>query len=377
MQKPPILRVVLRSSRSNLKVIWTYGQQTWAYKISRENVKSTSAKSRIALQQLVEVVDSGKSQDDYKDQLRSLARAGMDLYYAIMTGVSGTDEMATEFEAWFREKTAKSDQKFRIDVIFDGEALAPWGLVFSPIPDGDLARSGGSPKEYENFWCMAHRLSCYPESQIVEDGEEPPIVDGQVTELFVALDGGLRDQTDPYLATYTVTSRERMEYRSKHAFNFHQLIYVNLPTSDGELIIGAERMPPDVFKSMGHFIQHYSIIIVDRTAVIYGPNGKKWIEAFHNKWDGFIGVEADIPDNEYMKLFGLRLVKDLVSCATKFEDAVSKIRVRHWPASLAFGLYCNPSRLFISPSPDFLADVDELLTNIYADYAVDGLEASD
>lgn len=371
MYKTPILRVILRSSRSNLKVIWAFGQQRWAYKISRDNVDSASRKSRMALQELVEAIEADKPDDDYKEHLRNLARAGMEIYYAIMTGVSGTEDMAAEFEAWFRNEEATSEQKFRIDVIFDGEALAPWGLTFSPIPDGDLARCGGSPEEFENFWCMAHRLSCYPESQIVEEGEEPPVVDGQITELFVALDGSLRDQTDPYLATYTVTSRERMEYRSKHAFNFHQLIYVNLPTNDGELVIGPERMPPDVFKSMGHFIQHYSIIFVDRTAVIYGPNGRNWIEAFHNKWDGFIGVETDMPENEYIRLYGLRLVKDLVSCSEKLEDAVSKIRVRHWPASLAFGMYCNPSRFFISPSPDFLADVDQLLMNIYADYKID------
>lgn len=307
--------------------------------------------------------------DFYQPILGPLAHEGARLYDVLMSGnpddpLSAVD--AAEFREWFEDTVIGDDASWHIHVVHPENAsfVVPWGLIFTPPPDGDIDSLDPGPDGLSRFWSIVHRSSCSvvtPPDEIEPDKKGRPNVilsafmegDHHLTshKIEQITEPDIRERLDEVISDTPDAAQDRV-----NEFNaYDQFWYLWLNPDGGGNAGSLQKIDAEHFenalKNGEDKLDRVVFLLLDGDAVIRQDRGVSWLSAaLKFGRSGLIAVEADI-DNEKLRCFGWSILRHILTSRRPFTEAITEARRALWPHSLLYGVYCNPSDAYSDP-PD-------------------------
>ena len=381
------LRASLDYERKYVSVTWSVDgsndEPFERYEIELQKLSESTDKIRQTLDRL-QSMPLAKQGDfaPYRSTLVQLADAGTELYELLMTGneddpLSGP--AAKEFREWFEDEVLGSgdDIDWRIHFVHPDNAdlIVPWGLVCTPDTVSD---SGASPDDFPGFWSLAYRATCsvVARSTLPENSMKRTDVrlsafmeDGSVHTSHTVNQAADETKDRDRLYKVLVPSADEVLERVRSLRSYDQFWYFWLEP-DSEISSKGDRSlisAEDLLEHMGGSAPQDRIVflLLDGDAVIRKDRGPEWLSAALKLGrSGLVAVEADIT-NEELRCLGWSILRHVLSEGISFVQAMEEIRLRLWPHSMLYGVYCDPSEAYADP-PDknTIAVMDEYMTNM-------------
>jgi hypothetical protein len=276
-----------------------------------------------------------------------LARQGQDLHRGLFS------EAPKELRDHLRRRNTL-DRPYDITIVVTpllGELILPWGLIFDPRVKVSSKTTDG---EFQaGFWCTGRRLATVFQSR--HNYLPPPSKKGGVLSVISrkALEESC-GRTDgwPKSSLYyswrkltdcgSTTNRDRV----LHVFCHGLADCLVIETREGpqrvtsaEFRFYASQRPDDVVE----------IPILNACGTAHFIASGDWLtHLWSHGLRGFIGSEANVPA-AFAWDFGRDLVRALLSDKVDREPVskvLHRLRVKHWPLSLLYGLYADPKVSF-------------------------------
>ncbi|MEO0697714.1 MAG: hypothetical protein AAFY84_16635 [Pseudomonadota bacterium] len=339
------------------------------YFLDVEQLKRATARIRQALHKLQESLN-GPLSIDAPEPLQELALCGVDLYQYLMTCSArrmGHEEAAVTFRSWFETEILPNPESWRIEfVIRDVENIVPWGLVFSPRPGLDIKQLGTAFPDYEAFWCHSFNTAVFHKLPDRSRAYQTVAADKYIFSLLVEysdqpilqLDGQSRSSE---LSRKKQMEKDRHEAQLDHrVFDYNEQAREFLGMYDNKtrhflymsLQAEADAYEHDSIRDLKEEIPDGELfLLLDGDAVIRGDRGDDWLHTlFDTDWSGLVAAETDIK-NPSLHFAGWEFLEALLTHASPLHAMLHKARRDFWPASLLYGLYCDPMKLNIEDPP--------------------------
>lgn len=357
------------------------------YFLDVEQLKRATERTREALHKLQDSL-TGPLSIDTPDPLQELALCGVDLYQYLMTCSArrvGHAEAASTFRAWFESEILPNPDDWRIEfLIRDVQNIVPWGLVFSPRPGMDIKTLGTSYSDYEPFWCHSFNTAVFHKLPDRSRAYQTVSADKFMFSLLVeyADHSKFKFETPPSAAE--LSRKKQMEKDRHEAQLGHRLFDYNeqarefLGMYDSQtshflymsLQVDPDEYEHDSIRDLKEEIPDGDLfLLLDGDAVIRGDRGEDWLHTlFDTDWSGLIAAETDIK-NPSLTFAGWGFLEALLTHSSPLHAMLHKARRDFWPASLLYGLYCDPMKLSIeNPPPQDFVRVHQALKAARAMY---------
>lgn len=339
-----------------LKVIWKINEiEEGPYFLNREPLEKAAEKARLELCNLL--ASARDAITDVRDRTVALAQAGAELREAFFTAREGDGGSVLEC---YLEK--QREACCIMVTVADGVHI-PWGLMYDGPPASAAEidpqatmGNAGAP----GFWAIKFCLSCVYDriSAKVELNRRGP----KQFKVIAVFDEHEFDAAAPHLSAAEKSALSaRVDYGSENVttvaalkdvwkkYKAYNRIVLFFGHADGDEIVinglesvKAAEMPivlTPKFAEPGTF----SLLILNGCETARGKARKGgFVNATaHETSCGFVGTEVAVP-NVFALRFGCALLDGFLETGWPLVQVLHNLRIRHWPVSLAFGLYANP-----------------------------------
>ena len=341
-----------------LKVVWSNTLTDFLpYFLDRKTVLEESEKVREKLYSFINSVNLHgieNSCTEYKD----LAIAGRRLYDFIFLPEIDTIQWANKVKEWL--KTFKRPIKIHFTV--DQRIQIPWGLVYESDPNEIEINSLKDAKQSDsNFWCDKYALTAIYRKIMPLSDEETVLPND--TQLFPTFNKSVFDNNisklihpekeclESIVNKFTTSKNpiftsvdfwSQCEKKKKTPLFFYFCCHAR----ENNLELGVTDMI-----SVNDLKLKFNSILTENDVALLFVNGcstavghKKggFIEASSQKGlYGFIGSETKIPDHFAFR-FGIDFLSHFFYSGMTICELMQLLRKKHWPISLAYGVYCYP-----------------------------------
>lgn len=366
---PRTLQATLERSGDHIAVRWEIdepeGEKWRRYSVSLRDVLRCADEVQEALDHLANADWADQSGAEVQPRLKSLAKAGSKLYNALMHGdpmARRSEETANKFRSWFEEAVLADTDNWRVQVVhhqYDA-AMVPWGLTFSPIDDEEYEDLTLDWKDYKNFWAMSLNLSC--RGVLRKEADRFTRIRDIDTTIALTVEAGedvmefhkknLPDFDEDEIDGRLAKRVKDFEKISKEHELYNVFWYVFLNQAEGGYFLDDDELTISAIKKAKANIGKIFIMFLDGNAVIRGERGVKWVDTLLDKGrTGLIATEADVK-NPQLTHVGWRFLKWIIRSEKPLIDAVHSARIKFWPKSLLYGVYCDPLRIYFNPAPE-------------------------
>lgn len=351
---------VLNGDTSKINLQW--GGQRGGFNwipIGNESLLAPAQRAREALEVLVSLWGTD---EDLGPGLRALARAGADMYYALLPVKKNLD--AKRVQTWLRQQT-----ELKLAITCEESIHIPWSLVFDGNYDS-IQQRGTSLDDYPEFWGMKYSLSCSSigyaetEAQLVRDIDAARmlhLVDPKVFERA--------------LRSMSPESRAKLEALMKHpvgraesvsqckeligeAASYDTIFHFFGHHSNGFLLTGDGEDEFLTVETFGRLLDDlysgdatgnsYGLVMLNACGTADGKMDYSFASAANRDGVcGLISTEARIP-RDFAAEFGLAFLAMLIGGDRSVGEALAQLRQdKHfWPLSLSYGCYAHPDYRF-------------------------------
>jgi|CXWL01.1.fsa_nt_gi hypothetical protein len=383
------LRMDLRHQNDNVEITWSVpGRPSktsvpkegepgffWeGYFVSAGNIDRLSESIRKHLQSLQaldwRVSDTGVDGDAaaFGPILTRLIEDGRDLHAAVLRGIDGepkSERRSAAFREWFEKNVLSAPPgEWRIEVVHAkySKLIAPWGLACVPMTMDAVAKlDPNKPEHYANFWGVRFRSAVRGiTTDIKETTDERKRV--RLACVLELDQNGIthmerrseREGDTDGMRMHVGWDREGYQALA-HRHKLYDLFwYVSLQADAGSFMIGDDQISSadlEINKSQSD-ADRVVLMMLDGDAVVRGDRGPDWVKkALDIGRSGLIAVEADVR-NPQMRLFGWRILRDVLESQEPLLEAMAKARTKWWPLGLLYGIYCSPVHAAVTPPPE-------------------------
>ncbi|MFC4726316.1 hypothetical protein AB6B38_09605 [Glycocaulis abyssi] len=371
-----------------IEITWSCGNTVWKkYNVDEKKLHACGVSVRSTLDRLQGELDWSRGTDKLPDGcdavLAALAEAGAELYDALLTGMEGdkaSEGTAAVFRSWLEDEPLSDPEGWHVHFVHSDytQPILPWGLLHAPLGKDDAPFDARpmAPKAWNGFWCSMFRLSCSNESYKKKMAAAPkmePVAEVRVVAVLETNDHYINkliqtgkykeDDKETVIGSNSAQVRELIQlYRSSDQFFYFSLSAD--PSGRGSYRMqSTELSSGDFMEEVGRALERPEALVftfLDGDAVIRHGRGAEWVKALldHGR-AGLIAVETDIT-NPQLKYCGWRIARDIWLSDEPMISAIEAARDRHWPLSLLYGVYCDPSTARLDPPPEHIVELIDL-----------------
>ncbi|HVR58099.1 MAG TPA: hypothetical protein VMT72_14885 [Pseudolabrys sp.] len=367
------IRVEIKGSERELKVVWSDESRFPSYFINRKLVDDCAHDIRRVLRELVNTALEGKL-DSCGPILKRLADQGAHLKDALFAKTGGEGD-PKRIRSYFDEFRDHSKLRF----VVSDDVFVPWGLIYSAdprqLPDVLPLDTDNAWETYGAFWNLSHQISTVyhripPDAAGGKLNASPlemirlvhPETLAAATEcLSGSPEESFIDWLNEFSGEPLTTSNELSEeWRKKGSKT--GLLYFYCHASASLLALGKEEkikasrlflMLTDVERELG---SSGCLVLLNGCSTATGSESGEFVQATaRNGLCGFVGTEADVPDIFALR-FSISLLRLLFRQGLPLGEAMQLLYRAHFPLSLLYGLYALPNfKMKKEQAPDIVS----------------------
>jgi hypothetical protein len=312
------------------------------YSVDRGPLDDSTKKARGVLQELV---DERRLGNNDPAALRSVAKAGHELYVALFLGSQQPDR---DQAAIVKERIARTPPD-TITFIVPSAIHVPWGLVYDNRQDWD---------DKNSFWCLKYNVGAYYDLMTalgVEtewSAKDLPILFGAHKAVWDAARDKLCDGEKAHLQQLLEPvgqpkfCRDDLIgiWRSQHQPAPFGLLSFYCHASGQALCIGNETISHNAFArdfARGESVDRPpTLVFLAGCQTAIGDLHPGFLGATSKPgFCGFIGTEVKVPD-VFTLGFLSRFIERFYGGGGSIEEVMHEMRLEHWPLSLVFSMCC-------------------------------------
>lgn len=355
------IRVEVKGSDRELKIVWHDESSFAPYFINRKLVEECARDIRRVLRELVNA-----ALDDNLlgcgPTIKELAEQGALLHTALFAKTVGEGDPKR-----IRNYFENLPKPHRMRFVVSDDIFVPWGLVYPAdpalLPDILPKDAGNAWEVYKAFWCLSYQVSTLY-YRIPPDAAGGGLQDASTLNILRVVNpdtfasataplaqcpedrflGWLRD----FAGEPLTTSRQLKEEWRKNGSQIG-LLYFYCHASATKLALGndekieASRLfltLSDVERQPG---SSGCLVMINGCSTAVGATSGEFLQSTSRQGlYGFVGTETDVPDIFALR-FSLFLLQLLFNKGMTLGEAVQCMYREHFPLSFVYGLYALPN----------------------------------
>lgn len=372
------IRVEVKGSDRELKIVWHDESSFAPYFINRKGVEDCARDVRRVLRELVNAA-LNKNLRECGPTIKELAKQGADLHDALFVKTAGEGDPER-----IRNYFENLPEPYRMRFVVSDDVFVPWGLVYPAdptlLPDTLEEEAGKAWEIYKAFWCLSYQVSTLyyripPDAAGggLQDASTLNILRVVNPDTFAKATAPLEECPEnrflrwlrDFAGEPLTTSRQLKEEWRKNGSRIG-LLYFYCHASATKLALGDDEKieASRLFLTLSNVERQPGssgcLVMINGCSTAVGATSGEFLQSTSRQGlCGFVGTETDVPDIFALR-FSLSLLQLLFNKGMTLGEAMQCMYREHFPLSFVYGLYALPNFRMQKPqAPDILFEEPE------------------